>query len=720
MQDALRLNPYPGPWPYQHEHKALFAGRDSETEELVSRIMGTQFVFLYSQSGAGKSSLINTLLQEKLEEKGYRVLRVKNLAGATERRRLNGANSNPFISNMFLSLSHEASQPRAIIKELEGLLMEQQLALIKHEIETNFADKTVKFKHETFARRMEEHYPETNKSPFVFIFDQFEEIFTTPQQYSKHRRDFFDQINQLAEALPHSHFLFSFREEYLAFFDRYLGQLDLDSYRFHLDLLTMEQALQVIRKPITLAEKNGEYARVYDKKYAEGVPEAIVAELVKIPIHWESDTAAYVEGEYVEPVQLQLVCRKLWDKLGPDEKLITMAHLEQIGGVEKVLVDYYEESIHALKHEKVFPGESPMRQWIEQKLITELNTRNYLLRKSAEAAGMPIEIVTMLEDRHLLRTEERSDAHWVSLSHDRLIPAIRQSNARYRLKRFERYKFAFWVALAFLIPLVALFVDRVILSQRQSPEQALGYLLSGKTHFEARSYEQAARDLRESLEQAPTAEASLLLGQTLEKLGQTGQALQQYEATLQLDPQKVEAYRFLGLGRLGVGDSVAAYEALTKYFELSGRPPREVLVLSAYADLAGYYFSKQIESPRRREAFDLALRLRHQHVPYRPYGKSPETGFDALGFISYVLQNSGISSPFPRTVSDLNAIFAPAATPAPMDLIIIRGREALPLFYIGEFFGESLCIGVGPTAFVEIVDRKQLLGGLVTYYQIPY
>jgi tetratricopeptide (TPR) repeat protein len=248
----------------------------------------------------------------------------------------------------------------------------------------------------------------------------------------------------------------------------------------------------------------------------------------------------------------------------------------------------------------------------------------------------------------------------------------------------------------------------------------LHYLLSAKTLFAAQDYQQAARDSRKSLDQAPTAEASLLLGQTLEKLGKTKEALRQYEATLQLDPQSAEAYRFLADLRLETGDSTAAFDAFLKHFELSSRSPREVLTSPAYADLVGYYFSKRIESLHRRQALALAIQLRHKHVPYLPLGKSPEAGFDALGFVLYVLQKSGMSGPLPRTLNDLETLFPSITAPESMDLIIIRGRVTLPLFYIGEFFGESLCIGVGPTAFVEIVDRKQLLGGLVTYHRIPF
>ena len=63
-------NPYVGPRPFERRHAALFFGRDREVNELVSLIISHTEVLLYSQSGAGKSSLVNARLIPLWKRKG--------------------------------------------------------------------------------------------------------------------------------------------------------------------------------------------------------------------------------------------------------------------------------------------------------------------------------------------------------------------------------------------------------------------------------------------------------------------------------------------------------------------------------------------------------------------------------------------------------------------------------------------------------------------------
>src|SRR6185436_1390972 len=61
-------HPYVGPRSFEKDQRAFFFGRDEEAEELVALITAHPVVLLYSQSGAGKTSLLNANLIPRLGE----------------------------------------------------------------------------------------------------------------------------------------------------------------------------------------------------------------------------------------------------------------------------------------------------------------------------------------------------------------------------------------------------------------------------------------------------------------------------------------------------------------------------------------------------------------------------------------------------------------------------------------------------------------------------
>jgi len=68
--------PFVGPRPFKPEDAPLFFGRTDEADELLSLVVAEREVLLYSQSGAGKTSLLNAGLRPLLEKEGFEVLPV--------------------------------------------------------------------------------------------------------------------------------------------------------------------------------------------------------------------------------------------------------------------------------------------------------------------------------------------------------------------------------------------------------------------------------------------------------------------------------------------------------------------------------------------------------------------------------------------------------------------------------------------------------------------
>lgn len=62
-------NPYKGPFPFE-KGDPLY-GRDTESLELLNRLLGSRVVLLYSVSGAGKTSLLQAGLIPALESRNF-------------------------------------------------------------------------------------------------------------------------------------------------------------------------------------------------------------------------------------------------------------------------------------------------------------------------------------------------------------------------------------------------------------------------------------------------------------------------------------------------------------------------------------------------------------------------------------------------------------------------------------------------------------------------
>src|ERR671922_2722514 len=83
--NITRHNPYVGPRMFRTDEGNLFFGREREALDLLSLVISERLVLFYAQSGAGKSSLVNTRLIPGLNAEGeYEVLPIGRLNGDRE------------------------------------------------------------------------------------------------------------------------------------------------------------------------------------------------------------------------------------------------------------------------------------------------------------------------------------------------------------------------------------------------------------------------------------------------------------------------------------------------------------------------------------------------------------------------------------------------------------------------------------------------------------
>jgi WD40 repeat protein len=401
----MKDNPYVGPRPYERGEQQKFYGRDREARDLLSLLMAERAVLFYAKSGAGKTSLLNAEVIPALEEEGFRVLPVARVSSDPPPGVQDCDVDNVFALSVLMSLAQEQMPAEELCQHTLASFLEAQYAFAEEEL---------------------------GDTPFLLIFDQFEELFTTHRDRWQDARGFFVQVRDALRTLPGLGVLFAMREDHVAELDPFVPLIPRRlRARFRMELLGAEGALEAITRP---AQNAG-------IRYDAGVAERLVDDLrrIKVPVQadapGEAPAEASVIGPFVEPVQLQVVCRRLWEQLPEQEdRAIQWEEVTQYGDVDRALIAFYEGTLEAVEAETGV-GQKRLRRWFDEQLITPMQTRGLALRGPEATAGLPNAAVDALRRRYLLRSEVRASARWYELAHDRLIDPILQSNAAWEAAR---------------------------------------------------------------------------------------------------------------------------------------------------------------------------------------------------------------------------------------------------------------------------------------------
>ena len=406
---AIDANPFVGPRSFDRGDRLY--GRDRETQDLVDLLVAERVVLLHSPSGAGKTSLVRAGLVPRLEEDGFAVLPIIRLthefppdaapAGAPQ--------PNTYVLNTLLSLE-------------EGLSADQQRPL------GEIAQLTI-------AQYLADGRNLGGESGnVVLVFDQFEEVVTADPTDLAAKAEFFAQLG-VALGPRGRWALFSLREDFLGELDPYARLVPTRfENRFRLDLLTVDAAMEAMTLP----------ARDAGVLFDPVAAMKLVDDLRRVRLQ-RHDGPVDALGPYVEPVQLQVVCRRLWNRLPPESRSIGQADVDSVGDVDQSLADYYAECVAATAH-WAGVGERVLRDWFERDLVTSHGFRGQAVDGPPGTGAQDRLVLTSLTSAHLLRAESRRGATWYELSHDRLVDPVLKENARWRaenLSNFER-RAAWW------------------------------------------------------------------------------------------------------------------------------------------------------------------------------------------------------------------------------------------------------------------------------------
>ncbi|MEN9610590.1 MAG: hypothetical protein RLZZ628_1404 [Bacteroidota bacterium] len=412
----IKNNRYPGTKSFTEAQKHLFYGREQEQMALLKQIRFHQMVVLYSKSGLGKTSLLNASV-------------VPSIIAAHK--------TTVFPTRFTAWTSHTLPIEMPVNKMLNVLMP------TAHSILETINDNTLWVALKT--RQLITH-----QNHFLWVFDQFEELFTYPDAAI----DAFKM--QLAEllwsGLPHrfqNHLqelnlseaaldiiyepatvkvLFAIRADRMHLLDRLSDVLpDILRHCFELKALTEPMARQAIVAP---ARAIGDFASL-PFEYDDAALQNIIQFLCD-------------EDGLIEAIQLQTLCQAFEQTIKAPDLRIGVAHTQPKRLA--VLIDQY---YHTRLLDPCISDPKMAQRIIEDELVTvssegkavRVTLPELYLQSKFESSTLK-SVLDALVNVHLLRREvgvRGGDTY--ELAHDRLIePVLEAKQVRLEFEQAEQQK----------------------------------------------------------------------------------------------------------------------------------------------------------------------------------------------------------------------------------------------------------------------------------------
>ena len=476
---------YPGARPFSLDQQHLFFGRDKAVRELYGLLQLQQLVILYSKSGLGKSSLLNAGILPIVEKEGRLTALNIRFSAWTEGK-----------TDMPAQITREA-----ILQDMDADTFLQKI--YPDDSSLWYAAKT----------RQLNGLREKSTRGLLLIFDQFEELFTYPddaiQQFGRQFSELLQtgvpqRVRKMVELFTQAQpdllsaqeedvleermsirIVCAIRSDRMSLLDKLKPQVpQILANRYELQSLSKAEARSAIVQP---AQEKGEYISLA----FEYTPQAL-----------DTMLGYLTKGGPVESFQLQILCQSIEQKV-IDENDVFIDH-HDVGDPEVVFRNYYDNQISRIED----PEEQlAARKLIEEGLVYEKEQRRLSLYEGQIRDDFCIsdDLLRRLVDTHLLRAEPSlRGGYTYELSHDTLVMPVLKAKAKRvekeqkdiealeaaareaELARERRKKQrAYMLALAGLIlSVISLAALWYALGQRAKAEQTLAQF---KTEQEARN-----------------------------------------------------------------------------------------------------------------------------------------------------------------------------------------------------------------------------------------
>ena len=423
---------YPGLSPFSIEQKELFYGRDDDIKELSNLIFIERKVLLYSKSGYGKTSLLNAGVIPELEKnKGFEFIKVR-----------------------FRAYNKENPPPEPGISFLQEVKLHTDFKQIDNS-KTIIDQYAPKHNNEYWSVFKKNQLLGNNKKTYILIFDQFEELFSYPEeQIDKFKKSFAEIIhsNKLPvffEELEDQIFenkekvkkedadllyeainikaVFSIRSDRMSELNYLADRItDIQKVFYELQPLKTEQARQAIVNP---AEREGDF---------ESPPFSYESKAIDKIINELTDGGE----QKIETTQLQIVCQRI------EENIIVKTHgrasqrenqqglvitEKDIPDFKDIFLVFYNDSVSKVKTDE----HKTVNKFIEDQLI--IDGRRISLDQFVCHRYVKQETLQALVDNYFLRAERNStEGISYELSHDTLIEPIEEVALGRREKEKDR------------------------------------------------------------------------------------------------------------------------------------------------------------------------------------------------------------------------------------------------------------------------------------------
>lgn len=389
---AIGNNPYVGPRPLRGGERLY--GRTRELNDLRHSVVADRVVLLCSPSGAGKSSLLEAGLRPALEAEGLRVLPTIRVS-----HELDGlVPANRYTASVLLSLEQAAGRASMSTEALSSM------TLAEYGLQPLLS----------------------GDDEVCLFFDQFEEVFTLDPIDVDAKAAFFRQLGTLLHH-PGLWAVFAMRDDYIAQLEPYLDAFPRRlATRKRLDFLDVRAATEAVVAP----------AREQGLTFDEAAVRRLIDDLrlTKVMRGGREDE---LPGPYVEPVQLQVVCRQLYSRLPAGTTVVTEGDVRRYADPTNALAAFYAEQVGDTAAHTGVP-ERFIREWFQQQLITPQGFR-------AQTNSFPHErgqdVLDRLENAYLVRSESGRGQKWYELTHDRMVGPVLDDNRTWfagRLNQVQR------------------------------------------------------------------------------------------------------------------------------------------------------------------------------------------------------------------------------------------------------------------------------------------